>query len=335
MTSTLPTRGDTREATVESQVSDVNPLVVCAQRVWIAFSWAAKLVFVWLVMVGLPLVYEKRLVCHSWDSGERLALQQPARTSGTGAPASHLLNEPELHISKMFIKRCVLEWRVFATTLNVVILRSGDSLPYCSVLNLVTRTFSLTIALLSILNGQLLTRTLLYSTFACALSAFVIGSVYSVHLEHIQDTQECSRWLSRVCCSSSIHVMPLTTVPAQASRHDLLIKFHIFLALPLTWSIWGLLLFTASLVSYIWTYSGELTTPSAGGGNIDSVILETWRFWWGTLPTALLMVGVWNFWLLWMVFGQLSKSETDAPTVQAPVYGTEGEGLEHPEPYVL
>ena len=328
MTTTLTTRGDTCEATRECRVPVVNPFVLCAQRVWIAFGWAAKLVFIWLVMLGLPFVYEKRLVRYSWNSGERLALPQFARTSGSGGPASHLLDESELQFSKGFIKRCVLEWRVFSTTLNVVILRLDSPLPRCSVLSVVTLDCSLAIALLSTLNGQLLTRTLLYSTFACALLAFVIGSVYSVHLEHIQGTQECSIWLLRVCCSSLLLVMPLTAVPAQASRGDLLIAFHVFLALPLTWSAWGLLLFTASLVSYIWTYPGGFTTP-AGGGEMDSVILETWRFWWVALPTALLVVGLWNFWLLWMVFTQLSKSETDAPTVQAPVSGTEDEGIEH------
>ena len=73
---------------------------------------------------------------------------------------------------------------------------------------------SLAVALLPVLNGQLLTRTLLYSTFACALVAFVIGSVSSVHLEYVQDTRECSLWLSHVCCSSSLDVMPLTASPA-------------------------------------------------------------------------------------------------------------------------
>lgn len=193
---------------------------------------------------------------------------------------------------------------------------------------------SLATALLPTLNGQLLTRTLLHTTFACELLAFVIGSVYSVQLEHVQDAQECSLWLSQVCCSSSYHIKSLNAVPAQAARDDLLIEFHVFLALPLTWSIWGLLLFTASLVSFVWTYPGELTAPSADGGNMESV-LETWRFRWITSPTVVLAIGLWNFWLLWMVFSQLSKFEIDAPAIQAPASSTDRRVLEHIGPGML
>jgi len=193
---------------------------------------------------------------------------------------------------------------------------------------------SLATALLPVLNGQFFTRTFLYSTFACGLLAFVIGSVYSVHLEHVQDTQECSLWLLRVCCASLFHVMPLPLFPPQASRNDLLIKFSVFLALPLTWSVWGILLFTTSLVSFIWTYPGDPTQPSVEGGNMES-ILETWRIRWITLPTVLLVVGLWNFWLLWMVFAQLSKIEIDAPPIQVSASRAESTVLEHPGPCVL
>ena len=168
----------------------------------------------------------------------------------------------------------------------------------------------------------------------------MIGSWYSVQLEHVQDTQECSLWLWKVCCSSSsFYVIHLDAISTQASKNDLLVRFHVFLALPLTWSIWGLLLFTASLVSFIWTYPGELTTttttiPSAEGGNMES-ILETWRFWWITLPTGLLVVGLWSFWLLWMVFAQLSKFEIDAQAIQTPASSTERAVLEHTGPCML
>jgi hypothetical protein len=128
--------------------------------------------------------------------------------------------------------------------------------------------------------------------------------------------------------------MLLTAIPTQASRNDLLIEFHVFLALPLTWTTWNLLLFTASLVSFIWSYPDELTTPPAGGSDVES-ILETWRFWWIALPTVLFVVGLWNFWLLWMVFTQLSRFEIHAPTVQAPDSTTEDVALEHTRPYVL
>lgn len=190
---------------------------------------------------------------------------------------------------------------------------------------------SLAIALLPSLNGQLLTRTLLYATFACELLAFVIGSVYLIQLEHVQDTQVCSLWLWQVCCSSLFHIINLNAVLAQASRDELLIEFHAFLALPLTWSIWGLLLFTASLVSFIWTYTGELTTPSA---EMQSV-LETWRFRWITSSTVILVVGMWNCWLLWVVFSQLSKFETDASAIQAPASSTERTVLENTELGIL
>ena len=190
---------------------------------------------------------------------------------------------------------------------------------------------SLALALLPSLNGQLLTRTLLYTTFACELLAFVIGSVYSVQLEHVQDTQVCSLWLWQVCCSSSFHMISLNAVPVQASRDELLIEFHAFLALPLTWSIWGLLLFTASLVSFIWTYPGEFTTPPA---EMQSV-LETWRFRWITSSTVVLVVGLWNCWLLWMVFSQLSKIEIDAPAIPAPASSTERTVLENTGPGIL
>jgi len=137
-------------------------------------------------------------------------------------------------------------------------------------------------------------------------------------------------------CTSllSFRVMPLTASPAQASRNDMFIKFHVFLAVPLAWSIWGLISFTASLASYIWTYPGDLTTPSAGDGNMES-ILETWRVWWIALPSALLMVGLWNLWLLWVIFAQLAESETNTPTTQALAPSTEDAVSEHVEPCML
>ena len=86
-----------------------------------------------MIMLGLPRVYKKRLVGHSWNSGECLALQQlavRARASGTGGGTIHSFDESKIQVSKRFIKRCVLEWRVFAT-LNIVIL--GSEIPHFAV----------------------------------------------------------------------------------------------------------------------------------------------------------------------------------------------------------
>jgi len=128
MTATRTSRGGNREATE----CRVKVCAVSSQHLWDGFFWAARL-FIWFIMFGLPLVYEKRLADYSWNSVERLALQQlepRARASETGGAAMHVLDESELQLSKRFIKRCVLEWRVFATTMNVVILRLVNSLPY-------------------------------------------------------------------------------------------------------------------------------------------------------------------------------------------------------------
>ena len=59
-----------------------------------------------------------------------------ARVFGIRGVAMHLLDESTFQVSKRFIKLCVLEWRVFAT-ISVVILKSENSLPWYSVLNLV------------------------------------------------------------------------------------------------------------------------------------------------------------------------------------------------------
>ena len=71
-----------------------------------------------------------------------------------------------------------------------------------------------------------------------------------------------------------------------------------------------------------------------GSGDMESMF-EAWRFWWITLPTAILIVGLWNFWLLWMIFSQLSKTETEAPPVQAPASSTQYVVPEHPGPRML
>ena len=65
------------------------------------------------------------------------------------------------------------------------------------------------------------------------------------------------------------------------------------------------------------------------------LLLETWRFRWIASPTVVLAVGLWNFWLLWMVFSQLSKFEIDAPVIQAPASSTERRVLEHIGPGML
>ena len=137
MTATATTDDDPREATTECWVPVMKTFAVCGQRVWDGFCSVARLVVVWFIMLGLPLVYEKRLTGHLWNLGGPLALQElaaRARAFGMGGVAMHLLDESELQASKRFIKRCVLEWRVFAT-INVVMLGSEHSLPYCSVLN--------------------------------------------------------------------------------------------------------------------------------------------------------------------------------------------------------
>ena len=140
MTATITTDDDTSEATTELWVPVAKSFTVCSQRVWDGFCSAARLVVIWFIMLGLPLVYEKRLTGHLWNLGGPLALQElaaRARAFGMGGVAMHLLDESELQVSKRFIKRCVLEWRVFVT-INVVMLGSENSLPCCSVLNPVT-----------------------------------------------------------------------------------------------------------------------------------------------------------------------------------------------------
>jgi hypothetical protein len=135
MTEALTTSDDTHEATTKIWVSVVKTFAVCSQRVWDG----VRLVIIRFLMLGLPLVYEKRLESHLWNLGGPLVLQELAARAhafGLGGVAMHLLDEPKLQVSKRFIRRCVLEWRVFAT-ISVVILGSESSLPYCSVLNLV------------------------------------------------------------------------------------------------------------------------------------------------------------------------------------------------------
>lgn len=145
MTATLTTSDDThdtQEDSAEFWVPVVKAFAVCSQRVWDGFRSAVRLAVIWIIMLGLPLVYEKRLEGHLWNLEGPLALREltaRAQAFGIGGVAMqtmHLLDESELRVSKRFIKRCVIEWRVFAT-INVVILGSDNSLPFCSVLNLV------------------------------------------------------------------------------------------------------------------------------------------------------------------------------------------------------
>ena len=140
MTETIASDDETREATTEFWVPVVKTFVVCCQRVWDGFRSAARLVVIWCIMLGLPLVYEKRLTVHLWNLRGPLAFQElaaRAQAFGIGGVAMHLLDESELQVSKRFIRRCVVEWRVFVT-ISVVILGSESSLPCRSVLNLVT-----------------------------------------------------------------------------------------------------------------------------------------------------------------------------------------------------
>jgi hypothetical protein len=139
MTTTLTSRGDSHETTAGCCLPAVRAFTVRSQRAWDGFFWAAKLVLVWLIMLGLPAVYERRLAGRSWSAGERLALQQlaaRARAPATGGAAMHPFDDSEIQVSKSFVKWCILEWRVCAT-LSVVVLGLENSLPCCSVLNLV------------------------------------------------------------------------------------------------------------------------------------------------------------------------------------------------------
>jgi hypothetical protein len=111
----------------------LGPFLNLSQRVSEGVRWFAAFTVRWVVMLGLPLIYERRLAKLGHCSGEQLALEQiPAheaeRSGGASTQALDESNPSGIQMGRRLAKRCVLEWRACAM-LNTVTLGYAFQLP--------------------------------------------------------------------------------------------------------------------------------------------------------------------------------------------------------------
>lgn len=111
------------------RVRILSPISTVSCRVWEGMRWLAALTVMWLVMFGLPLIYQRRLARLDQSPGEQSASEQlPAQEAGRGGRAStQPFEEPDpspTQTARALIQRCVLEWqkcvKVNAITLTYV-----------------------------------------------------------------------------------------------------------------------------------------------------------------------------------------------------------------------
>ena len=99
---------------------------VLSHWVWGGIRSLAAFTFMWLVMLGLPLIYKARLAELERSSGGQLALEQiPAqedeRVERANTQQFDGSNLSTIHRGQGLIKRCVFEWQA-CTMLNTVTL---------------------------------------------------------------------------------------------------------------------------------------------------------------------------------------------------------------------
>ena len=171
------------------------PISIVSCRAWECIRWLAALTVTWLVMFGLPLIYQRRLARLDQSPGEQLALEGlPAQEAERGGRASTQPSDPSrTQTARVLIQRCVLEWQV-CVKVNAIILTYAlwyILLPHSDYI------CSLIGALFAMLPRTSICRALLYMAFFVALSALIIGVCYLVHFQHAHGS-EGGLWLSHV-----------------------------------------------------------------------------------------------------------------------------------------
>ena len=209
MTSPPTSRDDGRESRSANGGflrARLDALSMLSHRVSGVICALAAFTFMWLVMLGLPLIYEARLAKLEQSAGEQLAFEQTTAQAAERVEEANTQqfaepNPAESQTGQVLIKRCVFEWQACAM-LNTVTLGyafefalppSAD--PDCSLVGTLLSTTTD--------SNPYICRALLYLAIVVELWALVIGIIYLAHFRYFQNSGESGLWLS--------HVGPITT----------------------------------------------------------------------------------------------------------------------------